>query len=514
MAPPDESALPAPDGSTGLDPQDWDSFRSLAHRVVDDLVDHLAGRRDEPVWRAMPDDVRRSFDGPLPRTPAGADVAYAEVAERVIPYSMGNDHPRFWGWYMGAGHPVGSLADLVASVINPNLGGADHSPVLVEQQVVRWCAEAAGYPTTASGLLVGGASEANMVGLAVARSHRLGPALREHGLPDGRRFAVYGSTEVHSCHRKSCELLGLGASALRQVPVDDDFRLDLGALRSAIDADRAAGIEPLAVVASAGTVNTGAVDDLEAVADLCEREGLWFHVDGAIGGFLGLSSHAATVRGLERADSLALDLHKWMQAPIDVGLVLVREEPAHRATFSVVPTYLAHAPRGISAGEVWFTEYGLALSRGFRALRVWMGFRAYGADAFAAVIDRTTAQARRLAGLVDAHPELQRLAPVGCDIVCLRYTAPGLDDAALDAVNHEAVIRVQESGIAVVTDTVLRGVVAVRVAIANHRTRDDDLDLFLEAFVRHGRDVVAETAQVTTSPGAAPTAGGTATAPS
>ncbi len=493
MPAPDERALPAPDGSTGLDPQSWDSFRSLAHRVVDDLVDHMAGRRDEPVWRPMPDDVRRSFDGPLPRTPGGADAAYADVVERVVPYSMGNDHPRFWGWYMGAGHPVGALADLIGSVLNPNLGGADHSPVLVEQQVVRWCAEAAGYPTTASGLLVGGASEANMVGLAVARSARLGPGLRENGMPDGRRFGVYASTEVHSCHRKSCELLGLGASSLRQVAVRDDFTLDVDALAAAVAADRAAGIEPLAVVASAGTVNTGAVDDLEAVADLCEREGLWFHVDGAIGGFLGLSNHADTVRGIERADSLALDLHKWMQAPIDVGLVLVRDEPTHRATFSVVPTYLAHASRGIAASEVWFTEYGLALSRGFRALRVWMGFRAYGADAFGALIDRSTAQAHRLAAAVDAHPELERLAPVGCDIVCLRYAPPGVDAADLDAVNHEIVIRVQESGIAVVTDTVLHGVVAVRVAIANHRTRDDDLALFLEAFVQHGREVVAAT---------------------
>ncbi|MFQ6172577.1 pyridoxal phosphate-dependent decarboxylase family protein [Oryzobacter sp. R7] len=508
MTPVDERALPAPDGSTGLDPDDWDSFRSLAHRVVDDLVDHLATRRDQPVWRPMPDDVRASFDSPLPRAAAGAAEAYAAVSERVVPYSMGNDHPRFWGWYMGAGNPVGNLADLVASVLNPNLGGADHAPVLVEQQVVRWCAEAAGYPTSASGLLVGGASEANMVGLAVARSARIGPSLRQVGLPRDRRFAVYASSEVHSCHRKSCELLGFGASALRTVPVRADFTLDVDAVAAAIAADRAAGIEPLAVVASAGTVNTGAVDDLEAVADLCEREHLWFHVDGAIGGFLALSGSGDAVRGIERADSVALDLHKWMQAPIDVGLVLVRHEPDHRQAFSVVPDYLAHAQRGIAAGEVWFSEYGLALSRGFRALRVWMAFTAYGADAFGAVMDRTTAQAHRLAGLVDDHPEVERLAPVGCDIVCLRYTAPGLDDAALDAVNHEVVIRVQESGVAIVTDTVLRGVVAVRVAIGNHRTRDDDLDLFLAELVRHGRDVVAG---LTTSPASAPSAGGTAT---
>lgn len=509
MARPDESALPAPDGSTGLDPDDWDSFRSLAHRVVDDLVDHLATRREEPVWRPMPDEVRASFETPLPRTAAGADAAYAAVADRVMPYAMGNDHPRFWGWYMGAGNPVGNLADLVASVMNPNLGGADHAPVLVEQQVVRWCAEAAGYPTAASGLLVGGASEANMVGLAVARSARIGPSLRQVGMPRDRRFAVYGSTEIHSCHRKSCELLGFGAAGLRTVPVRDDYTLDVQALADAVAADRAAGIEPLAVVASAGTVNTGAIDDLEAVADLCEREGLWFHVDGAIGGFLALSGSAAAVRGIERADSVALDLHKWMQAPIDVGLVLVRHEPAHRQAFSVVPDYLAHAQRGISAGEVWFSEYGLALSRGFRALRVWMAFTAYGADAFGGVMNRTMAQAHRLAGLVDDHPEVERMAPVGCDIVCLRYTAPGLDDATLDAVNHEVVIRVQESGVAVVTDTVLRGVVAVRVAIANHRTRDADLDLFLAEFVRHGRDVMAA---LTAGPASAPTAAAPAAA--
>src|SRR5690349_6200317 len=209
-------------------------FRTLAHRMLDDSLDHLAGRRDEPVWQPMPDAVRAAFDGPLPRTPEGLESAYDDFRRTVVPYSMGNDHPRFWGWYMGRGNPVGNLADLLASVLNPNLGGADHAPVLVEQQVVRWCAEAAGYPTSASGLLVSGASEANLVGLAVARSARLGPDLREHGMPPGRRFAVYGSTELHSCHRKSCELLGLGAAALRQVAVRPDHTLDVEALAAAV----------------------------------------------------------------------------------------------------------------------------------------------------------------------------------------------------------------------------------------------------------------------------------------
>ena len=483
---------PAPDGSTGLDPQDWDALRALAHRMLDDSLDHLAGRREQPVWRPMPDDARAVFDAPLPRAPEGAVQAYDDFLAHVVPYSMGNDHPRFWGWYMGAGNPVGNLADLLASVLNPNLGGADHSPVLVEQQVVRWCAEAAGYPTTASGLLVTGASEANLVGLAVARASRIGPSLRTDGMPDGRRFAVYASIEVHSCHRKSCELLGLGSDALRLVPVKDDHTIDIDALAAAVAADRVAGLEPLAVIASAGTINTGAVDDLDGIADLAEREGLWFHVDGAIGGFLALSGQADAVRGLDRADSLALDLHKWMQAPIDVGLALVRDERAHRETFSVVPVFLAHAPRGIAAGEVWFNEYGIALTRGFRALRVWMALKAYGADAFGRVMDRNVAQAHALAARVDAHPDLERLAPVGCDIVCLRYAPETVPQDRLDEVNHELVLRVQESGVAVVTDTVVDGHVAVRVAISNHRTRDEDLELFLDTVLELGAATVAD----------------------
>lgn len=487
---------PAPptraDDDFSLDPADWAEFRTLAHRMLDDSLDHIAGRRDQPVWQPMPDAVRASFDGPLPRGPEGLEAAYDDFRRTVVPYSMGNDHPRFWGWYMGAGNPVGNLADLLASVLNPNMGGADHAPVLVEQQVVRWCAEATGYPTSASGLLVTGASEANLVGLAVARTVRIGPAVRTDGIPGERRFRVYASTEVHSCHRKSVELLGLGESSLLTVPVRDDYTMDVDALAAAISADRAAGIEPLAVVATVGTINTGSVDDLEAIADLCAAENLWLHVDGAIGGFLALSSHPDAVRGLERANSLALDLHKWMQAPIDVGLVLVRDEAAHRGTFSVVPPYLKHATRGLAGSEVWFNEYGIALSRGFRALRVWLALKAYGADAFGRVMDRNIAQALALADRVDAHPDLERLAPVGCDVVCLRYAPAGVSPQQLDEVNSELVLRVHESGVAIVSDTVLGGALALRVAISNHRTRDDDLQLFLDTLLELGAQVVAD----------------------
>ncbi len=477
--------------SASLDPTDWAALRALAHRAVDDSIDHLAGRADEPVWRAMPDEVRESFSGSLPRAGSGADSAYEDFVTRVAPYSMGNDHRRFWGWYMGAGNPVGNIADLLASVHNANLGGGDHAPVLVERQTVQWCAEAAGYPTASSGLFVSGASEANLLGLAVARSSTIGPSVRSTGL-DGRPYAVYASSEVHSCHRKTCELLGLGAAALRLVPVGEDFTMDVAALESAIAADRAAGITPLAVVATAGTVNTGAVDDLDAIADIAAREGIWLHVDGAIGGFLALSKHAETVRGIERADSLALDLHKWMQAPMDVGLVLVRDAAAHRGTFSVESTYLRHSDRGLSGSDLWYTELGIALSRGFRALRVWMAFTAYGADAFGQVIDLNIGQAHHLAHLVTTSPDLELLAVGGCDIVCFRYAPPGVQREHLDEITHELTLRLHESGVAIVSETVLHGKVALRCAIGNHRTRTEDLDLLVETVRRLGAEVVTD----------------------
>ena len=490
-APEPSSPVPPPLTEHSLDPEDWDAYRRLAHRAVDELVDRLANRRSEPVWQPMPGSVRDTFSDPLPREGVGAEVAYEEVMERVAPYTMGNDHARFWGWYMGAGTPVGNLADLVASVLNPNMGGGDHAPIELERQVVRWCAEAVGYPTDTSGLLVSGASEANLVGLAVARSAVLGPQVRTDGLSALGPVAVYASDEVHSCHRKACELLGLGEAALRLVPTRDDLTMDVTALEAAIAADRAAGTTPLAVVATAGTINSGAVDDLGTLADIAGREGLWFHVDGAIGGFLGLSGATHVVRDLHRADSVALDLHKWMQAPIDVGLVLVRDERTHRDTFSIVPAYLQHSTRGLAAGDTWFNEYGIALSRGFRALRVWMALRAHGADAFGRLMDQTMAQARHLAALVDTHPDLERMAPVGCDIVCLRYAPAGVEPALLDAVNRELVLLVQESGVAVVSESALRGHLVVRVAIGNHRTRSEDLDLLVTTVERLGPKAVA-----------------------
>jgi glutamate/tyrosine decarboxylase-like PLP-dependent enzyme len=304
-------------------------------------------------------------------------------------------------------------------------------------------------------------------------------------------MTVYASSEVHSCNQKAVELLGLGSGSLRKISVRPDFTLDLAALQAAITADRAAGFLPICVVASAGTVNTGAIDDLTAVADLCAREGLWFHVDGAIGAVAVLADNVKPLlQGIERADSVALDLHKWMHIPFEAGCVLVRHGDTHRRTFSLTPEYLAHETRGLAAGHLWFSDYGLQLSRSFRALKVWMSIKEHGLERFGRMIARNVDQAHYFGTLVEAAPDLERMAPIGLDIVCFRFNPGGLDDAALNSLNKEILMRLQEQGTAAPSYTTLNGRYCLRIAIANHRSTQEDFDLLAGEVRRLGQALV------------------------
>jgi aromatic-L-amino-acid/L-tryptophan decarboxylase len=380
--------------------------------------------------------------------------------------------------------------------MNPNMGGGNHGGIYVEQQVVDWCKAMFGFPPESAGLLLSGSSMANLIGLAAARNTRAGWDMRLEGLQGKvETLVVYGSQEMHSSLQKAVELLGLGSQALRKIPVDSEYRIDLDALRSALEHDRAAGLRPICLVGNAGTVNTGAFDDLEALGVLAREQGLWFHVDGAFGAVANITEDLNHLtRGLEYADSLSFDLHKWMQIPFEAGCILVRQASDLLETFSLTPAYLAKhtEQRGLASGAIWFSDYGLQLTRGFRALKVWMSMKEQGLQRYAALVEQNVEQARYLGQLVDQEPRLERLAPISLNIVCFRYRAGDLPDEVLNALNQELLIRLHESGGAVPSYTTLAGRFCIRAAITNHRSRFEDFDFLVREVIRLGDQLMEE----------------------
>jgi aromatic-L-amino-acid/L-tryptophan decarboxylase len=482
---------------------DAEEFRRIAYHAVDLAAEHLFGIRERPVFKPMtPDERAELLQEPMPADGMATDAILEHLRTRVMPHPMGNGHPRFFGWVNSPPAMLAVATEIIAAAINPSCAGGDHAAIYLERCAVRWLVELVGFPTEGSmGILVSGASMATLTAFAAARHRaavRHGWNVRDDGLQSGHPpLIIYMSSEGHGCFRKAAELLGLGTAAIRTIPVDDAFHMEVPALESAIAEDRAGGREPFCVAVSAGTVNTGAIDPLDKVADLCAKEDLWMHVDGAYGAVGVLDPEVAPrFNGLARADSVALDPHKWLSVPVECGCVFVRDGAMLRQAFSLVPPYVRTEEGKGFGGLPWYSEYGFQQTRGFRALKLWVTLAHAGRDRIASIVSRHIRLARRLASILADAPDFEVLAPVELSIVCFRYVPAAIrdDDKKLNDLNQRLIENVQAGGEAFVSGTTLNTRTALRACVLHYATTEDDIKALVE-IVRHaGSTLAASTA--------------------
>jgi aromatic-L-amino-acid decarboxylase len=481
---------------------DSPTFRSLGHDLVDQLADLLESIPRRPVTRDdSPSGVRNALGltGPLPEQGTAPGPLLERTAQLLFDHSLFNAHPRFFGYITAPPAPIGILGELLAAGLNANVGGWMLGPAAteIESQTVRWIAQLIGYPDDTGGLLVSGGNMANMVCFIAARAAKAPWNVREAGMSGegARRLRVYCSAETHTWVQKAADLTGLGTASVRWIPTDSDLRMDMTALRHQIDADATAGDLPLMVIGTAGSVSTGAVDPLRDLAALCREHDLWFHVDGAYGGFAAVAPDAPDdLRALGEADSVAVDPHKWLYAPLEAGCALVRDPDHLRGAFAYHPPYYHLEERATN-----YVDFGPQNSRGFRALKVWLALRHAGAAGYRRMIADDMRLSRRLAAAVERHSELQ-LTTQALSITTFRYVPVDLQsklgeadiEQHLDALNRAVLDRVQKGGEAFVSNAVIRGRYVLRACIVNFHTRPADVDAVPEIVARVGRAVDAE----------------------
>ncbi len=465
-----------------LDPKDWPTFRALAHQMLDDMLDYTQHIQTRPVWQPLPEALKAQLQQPV--SEKTLEQAHRHFMTTILPYAVGNAHPRFMGWVHGGGTPVGMLAEMLAAGLNANLGGRNQAPVEIERQVMRWVRDLFHFPDAASGIFVTGTSMANFIGCLCAKTSVLGASTRKDGVGQSTHLTAYASTAAHISIAQSLDISGIGTNALRKIAVNTQYEMDITQLERTIADDKSAGKLPFLVIATVGTVDVGAIDNIEAIADLCARENIWLHIDGAFGALVMLSPELAPrLKGIERADSIAFDFHKWGQVPYDAGFILVRDSELHQQAFASPAAYLQRHERGLSANSPWACDFGLDLSRSFRALKTWFTLSVYGDKKLGQVISHTCQLAQYLKQQVLQTPELELLAPVALNIVCFRYRCAGAD---LNWLNTEIVTALQESGDAAPSSTTLNGHIAIRAAIVNHRTTQQDIDTLLASTLKLG----------------------------
>ena len=466
-----------------------EEFRRLGYAMIDAIATQLAAINDAPVRRPVPADLRETLmHSPIPQTGNDPAAILQYIAETVFAYPMGNASPRFFAWVNSPPAPLAILADLMASAQDPSVAGGDHSATYIEHGVLNWLKQIVHYPESAGGLLTSGGSMANLIGLTVMRHVKTSGTIRTRGFADqSAPMVIYTSVQGHSCIEKAIQLLGFGSDYLRKIPVDADYRMDLVALRAQIAADRSAGLNPVCIVVSVGTVNTGAIDPIDAIADVCEAENLWLHLDGAYGAVGILADQARELyTGIERADSLALDPHKWLYVPIECGCALVKDSQAMRDTFSLVPPYL-HDDKALP----WFSEFGIQQTRGFKALKLWAMIEQLGVEGYRALITRDVTLAKYLQAKIADRSDFALVAAGPLSITCFRYAPENLQEAEVDRLNRRIAETVQAEGQAFLTTTELNGRTVLRACIVNFRTTETDLDCLLNVIADAGQRLLA-----------------------
>jgi aromatic-L-amino-acid/L-tryptophan decarboxylase len=478
---------------------DADTFRTLGHRLVEQVAGFLESVPRRPVnIDESPSAVREALDldGPLPEHGTDPGPLLERTAELLFDHSLLNGHPRFFGYITASPAPIGMLADLLAAAVNPNVGAWTLSPAAteIERQTVRWIAELIGFAPQCGGLLVSGGNMANIACFLAARAAKAGWNVREQGAAgeSSRRLRVYASQETHTWIQKAADMTGLGTASIRFVAADANLRMDVDALRRAIDADVAAGDVPMMVVGTAGSVSTGAVDPLADIAAVCREKDVWFHVDGAYGGFAAAVPEAPDLlRGLVHADSVAVDPHKWLYAPLEAGCALVRDPETLRAAFSYHPPYYHFDETATN-----YVDLGPQNSRGFRALKVWLALRHAGAAGYRRMISDDIALSRAMADAVSVHPELE-LVTQALSITTFRYVPADLRartgedavEAHLDALNRELLDRMQRGGEAFVSNAVVGGRYVLRACIVNFNTARADVEAVPALAARIGSEL-------------------------
>jgi len=463
-------------------------FRRIGHRTVDLLADYFESLPHRACRTPVPHDVQRELmHQPVPDAGTDVDVLLDYLQSTVLPYPMGNGSPRFYAWANSPPAPIGAIGDFIAAAMNPSVAGGDHAATYLEHGVLGWMRHIIGFPAESGAVLTSGGSIANLIGLAVMRHVQTGGTVRARGLAGSQpALVVYTSQEGHSSLEKAVELLGIGHAHLRRVPVTAAWQMDLSALQKLIDVDRAAGLIPACVAGTAGTVNTGAIDPLNALADMCAAERLWFHVDASLGGPGNLLPALAPLyEGLTRADSLAIDPHKWMYVPVECGCALIRDRRAMREAFSLVPEYLRD-----DTALPWFSEFGVQQTRGFRALKLWLVLKSTGLAGYREALEHDLEMAEALRQRLRASGDFEIVSDGPLSVTCFRYAPTLCRGHDLDRVNRSLLDDVQRDGKVFLTGTALAGRFVLRACTLNFRTTEADIEALVTAVRSAGQAVI------------------------